>query len=321
MSTLTDRYLAATLRAVPAPRREEIATELRAAIADMVDDRTSGGQDPATAERDVLTELGHPERLAARYADRRLQLIGPAYYLVWQRLLRRLLTVIPGVVGVVVGVAQATVGDNPGGAIGSGITAAFQTAVQIAFWVTLSFAILERTNASLDLPEWNVDQLPEAPAERDIRLPDTCASVAMTLLTLAFLPWQHFRSWARDTDGTRIPLLDPALWTSWLPVLAGLLVAAMALELVKYRTGRWTRPLVVANALLDLAFAVPMIWLLLGDRLLNPDLVARFSWLRDGDGLGLTSRVTVVVIVAVTVWDIADSTLKARRSAAVRADA
>ncbi|KWV29842.1 permease prefix domain 1-containing protein [Micromonospora rifamycinica] len=315
MNTLTDRYLAATLRAVPAPRREEIATELRTAIEDMIDDRVGGGQDGTTAEREVLTELGHPERLAARYADRRLQLIGPAHYLLWQQVLRRLLTTIPGTVGVLVGVVQATVADNPGGAIGSGIAAAFQTAVQIAFWVTLSFAILERTNTSLPLPGWHVDQLPEMPAERDIRLPDTCASVVTVLLTLAFLPWQHFRSWVRDTDGDRIPLLDPALWTSWLPVLAAVLLAGLVLEVVKYRTGRWTWPLVVVNALLDLAFTVPLIWLVLTDRLLNPDLVDRFGWLRDGDGLGVAGRVTVVVVAAVTLWDLVDSVLKARRSA------
>ncbi|WFE93708.1 permease prefix domain 1-containing protein [Micromonospora sp. WMMD987] len=316
MNTLTDRYLAATLRTVPAARREEIATELRTAIEDMIDDRVGGGQDGATAEREVLTELGHPERLAARYADRRLQLIGPTYYLTWQQVLRRLLITIPGIVGVIVGVVQATVADDPTGAIGAGISAAFQAAVQIAFWVTLSFAILERTNTSLPLPEWNVDQLPETPAERDIRLPDTCASVAMVLFTLAFLPWQHFRSWVRDTDGERIPLLDPALWTSWLPVLAAVLLAGLVLEVVKYRTGRWTWPLVVANALLDLAFTVPLIWLVLTDRLLNPELVDRFGWLRDGDGLGVTGRITVVVIAAITLWDLADSALKARRSAA-----
>ncbi|MFI9640692.1 permease prefix domain 1-containing protein [Micromonospora sp. NPDC051925] len=316
MSTLTDRYLAATLRAVPAPRREEIATELRAAIEDMIDDRTGGGQDDATAEREVLTELGHPERLAARYADRRLQLIGPTYYLVWQRVLRRLLTTIPGAVGVIVGVVQATLGDNPAGAIGSGISVAFQTAVQIAFWVTLSFAVLERTAAPPKLPEWSVDQLPEAPVERDVRLTDTCASVAMILLTLAFLPWQHFRSWARGTGGERIPLLDPALWTSWLPVLAAALLASLALEVVKYRTGRWTWPLVAVNALLDLAFAVPLVWLVLTDRLLNPDLVARFAWLRDGDGLHTVTRGTVVAVAAITLWDVVDSVVKTRRSGA-----
>ncbi|WP_200209983.1 permease prefix domain 1-containing protein [Micromonospora coerulea] len=313
MSSLTDRYLAATLRAVPAPRRAELASELRAAIEDMIDDRTGAGQDAEAAEREVLTDLGQPERLAARYADRRLQLIGPTYYLVWQRLLRLMLATVPGTVGVVVGVLEATVGDDPGRAVGVGISSAFQTAVQIAFWVTLGFAVLERTDTSLNLPEWSVDQLPEGPAERDVRLIDTCASVAMLLLTLAFLPWQHFQPWVSDTDGDRVPLLDPALWSSWLPVLAAVLVASLVLEVAKYRAGRWTWPLVAVNAALDLAFAVPVIVLLLTDRLLNRELVQRFEWLRMDGHLDTVARVTVVVVAAITVWDVADSIVKARR--------
>lgn len=143
MNTLTDRYLAATLRSVPAPRRDEIATELRASIDDMIEGRTSGGQDPTTAEREVLTELGNPDQLAARYADRRLQLIGPTYYLVWLRLLKLLLSFVPALVGTVVAIVDAA--DGKGfGAIGTGITTALQVAVQIAFWLTVTFAVIER---------------------------------------------------------------------------------------------------------------------------------------------------------------------------------
>ena len=105
MNTLTDRYLAATLRTVPTPRREEIASELRASIEDMIEDRAGSGQDATVAEREVLTELGNPDLLAARYADRRLQLIGPTYYLVWLRLLKLLLSLVPAIVGTVVSVS------------------------------------------------------------------------------------------------------------------------------------------------------------------------------------------------------------------------
>ena len=45
-------------------------------------------------------------------------------------------------------------------------------------------------------------------------------------------------------------MFDPALWSSWLPFLVAMLVANAGLEVVKYRTGRWTWPLVAINALL-----------------------------------------------------------------------
>ncbi|GAB3844123.1 permease prefix domain 1-containing protein [Micromonospora andamanensis] len=313
MTSLTDRYLAATLRSVPTRRREEIATELRASIADMVDGRTAEGVDHATAERAVLTELGNPAQLAARYTDRRLQLIGPEYYLAWQRLLIVLLSTIPAIVGVLMGVLQATVADNAAGAIGEGIVTAFNVAVQIAFWVTLVFAAMERLGTPLNLPEWTVDQLPDHPTERDVTLTDVCASIVFLGLFIAFLPWQHFQS-VVGPDGDRLPILDPALWTFWLPLLLVVLLASIVMEIAKYRARRWTWPLVAVNAVLSLAFAVPTIWLLLNDRLLNPEFVARFAWLRDG-GLDTVARISVVVIVAITLWDIAESVVKARRSA------
>ncbi|WBB69738.1 permease prefix domain 1-containing protein [Micromonospora sp. WMMD812] len=313
MTSLTDRYLAATLRSVPAARREEIATELRGSIEDMIDGRRAEGRDTETAEREVLTELGNPAQLAARYADRRLQLIGPTYYLAWERLMKLLLSFIPALVGVIVGLVEATDG-NAGDAIGTGIGAALQTTVQIGFWVTLVFAVLERTNASLDLPEWTVDQLPEDHTGRQITLVDVAASVGWLVLVIAYLPIQHFHSFVPDRDGDNLPILDPALWSFWLPFLIAVLVATVGLELAKYRAGRWTWPLVGVNAALDLAFAVPVIWLVSTDRLLNPDLVNRWEWLAREENLNNVATFVIVGTVLVVLWDIADSAVKAYRN-------
>ena len=84
MTTLTDRYLAATLRSVPgssAATRSPPSCAPRSRTWSRTG--SAAAQDAAAAEREVLTELGDPDKLAARYADRRLQLIGPTYYLVW----------------------------------------------------------------------------------------------------------------------------------------------------------------------------------------------------------------------------------------------
>ncbi|MEU8262163.1 permease prefix domain 1-containing protein [Micromonospora sp. NPDC048999] len=314
MSTLTDRYVAATLRAVPTQRRTEIADELRASIEDMIDGRIDGGEDRGAAEREVLTELGNPEQLAARYTDRRLQLIGPRYYLVWWRLLRLLLSFIPAIAGAAAGAVKATVDGDLGAGIGTGITTAFEVAVQLAFWVTVVFAVLERTNTPLNLPEWSVDQLPEAPKERQVTLVDTCASIAFLGCAIAFFAWQHFQPWVSG-DGSRLPMIDPALWGSWLPVLLAVLVASIGLEIAKYRARRWTWPLVAVKTVLDLAFAVPLAWLLLTDRLLNPELVQRFEWLREG-GAQDVARVTVVCTAVIVVWGFIDGAVKVRRHAA-----
>ena len=97
---------------------------------------------------------------------------------------------------------------------------------------------------------------------------------------------QHFRSFGSEpTDGENLPILDPALWSFWLPFLIAVLVAAIGLEIAKYRIGRWTWPLVAVNAVLDLAFAVPLVWLVSPTGCSTPSFVARFEWLGEGDNL------------------------------------
>ena len=314
MTTLTDRYVAATLRSVAAARREEIAAELRASIEDMIEGRTAGGQDPATAEREVLTELGNPAELAARYTDRRLQLIGPTYYLAWQRLLTQLLSFVPATVGTVVGVIAAVDEKTTGGAVGQGITTAMQVALHICFWVTLVFAFLERTNAAQHLPKWTVDQLPKERVDRQITLADTAGAIAWIGLVIAYLPLQRYRSFVTDTDGGNLPVFDPALWSFWLPFLIAMLVANAGLELAKYRVGRWTWPLAAANAVLTLAVAVPVVWLLQTDRLLNPDLVARFDWLQQGSNLDAVTALAAGGTILVVLWEIGYGVVKAYRN-------
>ncbi|MCX5121766.1 permease prefix domain 1-containing protein [Micromonospora sp. NBC_00362] len=315
MNTLTDRYLAATLRSVPSQRRDEIANELRASIEDMIDDRTGGGADPIVAEREVLTELGNPDVLAVRYADRRLQLIGPTYYLVWLRLLKLLLSFIPALVATIVTVVGVASGEGFG-AIGPGIVVALHVGVHIAFWLTLIFAIIERSQPTVDLPAWTVDQLPDVPANRDISLADTVASVVMLVVAIGYLPFQYYRSWVRGADGENIPILDPALWSFWLPALIVVLAARVVFEIVKYRIGRWNWALFGAKALLDLAFSVPLAWLALSDRLLNPVLADRLSWLADVDNRNIVGAVIAVGAAAVVVWDLIDTALKTRGQAA-----
>jgi hypothetical protein len=312
-TSLTDRYVSATLQTVPAERRDAVATELRGSIEHLIDGRTAGGQEPGTAEREVLGELGDPAQLAARYADRRLQLIGPTYYLAWARLLRVLLTVVPGPVGVLVGVLEAVDG-NAGGAVGAGIATALQVAVHITFWVTLAFALMERSGSGVDVPRWSVDRLPADRSGRQIGLADTAVAIGFLVLAIAYLPLQQVRSFVSRDGGGNVPVLDPALWSSWLPLLLALLVATVVLEVLKYRAGRWTWPLVTANAVLDVAFAGSLAWLLLTDRLFSPQLLERFGWLGREDNLATVATVTVVVAALIVVWDVIDSVVKAARS-------
>ncbi|MFT8395973.1 permease prefix domain 1-containing protein [Propionibacterium sp.] len=118
-ATLTNRYIAAVIRTIPQRQRNDVARELGASIADQVDARVAAGEETATAEREVLTDLGDPDALAAGYTDRPLQLIGPHYYLAWWRLLKVLWAIVPVCAAFGVALGMTLAGEPTGHIIGS----------------------------------------------------------------------------------------------------------------------------------------------------------------------------------------------------------
>ena len=65
MTALTDRYVWAVLRGVPAAQRADLEPEVRALVADAIEARTGepapSGASAEAAERAALTELGDPD--------------------------------------------------------------------------------------------------------------------------------------------------------------------------------------------------------------------------------------------------------------------
>ncbi|EFQ81968.1 hypothetical protein HMPREF0063_12875 [Aeromicrobium marinum DSM 15272] len=309
--TLPTRYVHAVTRAVPEDRRADVAAELGGSIADMVDDRVDQGQSRAAAERAVLTELGDPARLAATYTDRTLHLIGPTYYLVWWRLMLTLLAWVPATVGVVVAViAGADASADAGDVISAFFGAFFQVGFQIAFWVTLGFALLDRFGGPDGLPGWTVDDLPEVPADSDVSLTDAVAAVVFPLLVVGALAWQQFLSPIGGDE--RIAVIDPDLWSSWLPLVVVLLLAESALMVAVYRNRRWTMGFAGINAVVAGAFAAVVVWLTTREELFNPAFVGELDWL--GENLDLVSNVVVLVTVATMLADVATGYWRAFRS-------
>ena len=311
-TTLTDRYVHATTRWMPEARRDDIARELRASIDDMVTGRVEAGEPEVDAEREVLTDLGDPAALAAQYGNQPLHLIGPRCFLLWRRLTFLGLIWIPATIGVIAALAELASNDNPASVIGHGILVAIQTAVHVVFWSTLAFAILERVDVDAKLPGWSVDRLPEVPQKQQIGLAEMISGVFVTGLVIAVLVLQHFRSWVEGPGGDDVPVLDPDLWSFWLPLLIAVLVVSMAFEVVKYRIGSFTWPVVAGTAVISLGWVVPFVYLAANDMLLGREFVAALDITPstlDTINLGI-----VVVGVAVEVGTVIDAVVKNRKA-------
>ncbi|SFI24451.1 hypothetical protein SAMN05216275_102131 [Streptosporangium canum] len=303
-STLTDRYVDAILRHLPGRQRPGIEKELRASIADAVDDRLEAGSGPAEAELAALTELGDPARLAAGYADRPLQLIGPALYLDYTRLLATLLTTIVPAVAAVVGLVRGLQGATAPRLIGDPLGAALTAGAHIVLWTTLLFAIIERTAAPRRTPArpWTPAALPEPPSRR-ARYGELITQTVLLVLFTTLVLLSPAVSTETDAAGDPIGVLSPWLWETGIVYLfIALVIASLGFSFAKYYA-RWSVPLAVTGSLVLIACAVTLIWLAVNDRVLNPAFVEAAGWPQSvpqwiGTGLVVTSVGTLVHTVA-----------------------
>ncbi|MFJ8855477.1 HAAS signaling domain-containing protein [Streptomyces sp. NPDC102437] len=298
--TLTDRYVVEVVRRIPADQRDDVADELRATIADAVEARDPAG--PETVEREVLTEMGDPIRLAARYADRPLALIGAGLYPTYTRLLTVLLSTVLPAVTILGAVLDVLDGRGIGEVIGGAVEAVLVVGAQMLAWLTVVFALIERSGKRPGAigRTWTPDDLPDhvAPKKRD---PAVYARVAWHALLIALIVWQHTARPYRTDGGTHLDVLAPDLWSGWIwPILAGLagLVTLDVIRSVRVRTPSLAVWSVVAEA----AFALPLVWVLYQQKLFNPVFLA------DVNGGWQTPQsfytVTAVVVLAVSAGEV-----------------
>ena len=311
--TLLDRYIDAAMRTVPEKQRGDVATELRTSIADQIDGRVEAGEPHDVAERAVLTELGDPDALAAGYTDRPLWLVGPRYYLEWWRLLKVLWAIVPVCAAFGVALGQTLAGAGFGAIVGSVVSVVIAVIVHVGFWVTLVFVILERTgHETMDPSPWTPEKLPE-PKASGATFADMVVGLVFLALGVGAVLWDHFVGWPVG-DGRTMSLLDPALWPWWITGLFVVMALAAVLAVAVHAAGRWTAGLAVVNAVLNVAVAVPTLWLLWQGRLLNP---AFFPAVATEDGGEVTVILNILVgfaVAGVAIWSSIDAFLKAHRA-------
>ena len=313
MTDLAERYVRAVLAAVPASQRKELEREIRALVADAIEAKTTEtGSAGAEAERAALTDLGDPALLAGRYSGRTAYLIGPSLLPEWRRILSLLLPILVPVIGAVVLTANLLGGSTAGEAIVAAGSSAFNVAVQTLFWLTLVFAIIERTTGSGTLAKraWDPDELPALDDSGRMSIAEVVTTMAVNVVVLVGLLWVQLRS-PIVVEGEAVPLFDPAIWSFWLPWFIVVTLLEIALTIAVYVHGRWTFPAAVGNALLGAAFAIPAVYLLANGLLLNPVIVDAITD-AGGTWLEVTTTITAVVIVGIVVWDAIDCFRKVR---------
>ncbi|MFD0597536.1 hypothetical protein ACFQZ4_38945 [Catellatospora coxensis] len=187
---------------------------------------------------------------------------------------------------------------------GDALSAAFTTAVHIVCWTTLAFAALDR------LPRlrpgtarpWSVDALPERPSRR-ARYAELATLTVVTVLFCTFVLLTPVVSTEVDVQGEPIGLLSPWLWeTGVVYAFLGAGVAGLGTAFARHYA-RWSVPLALASALVEVAAPLTLIWLVTADRVLNPAFVAAAGWGPDTTrwiGIGLIAMSSITLLQTVT---------------------
>lgn len=310
MNTLVERYMAAVLDRVPERSRTDVGVEVRGAIAEMVDQRATNGELEETAVRSALNELGDPGRLAAADRDTPGHLIGPGWYPVYIEVLKRVFGVAVAVTVVIsLIVALALEDGDIGDAITGALEGGFNVAIQVLLWVTLGFAIAERTSIpapSVASSAWTVDDLPADRGTRQITRGDALPSIVALVVFGALAVVQHVRGVGPFSGGnaddsyTDLPLIHPDLGAGWLAGFLALIALSIITAIAGWRIGYWTRlmtTLTVGGAALWIAYVAALAF---SEPVFNPELTTRIDeghpdrWVAGGP-----ANMIVLILIAV----------------------
>lgn len=152
---LIKKYIHEVTRRLAENLREDISLELESTILDMLPDDFTDDD-----VYKVLNELGDPTVIAAGYRDRPMHLIGPKFYDIYISLLKLVMPIVAIVVFIthLIETIYTNNGSEADGVLiltlfGETVGVIIWAAMQTFFWITLVFAILERTiEPTLNVP-------------------------------------------------------------------------------------------------------------------------------------------------------------------------
>lgn len=292
---LIEVYIHEVTRRVPEKGRADIALELRSTIEDMLPDNYSEKD-----IKEVLGKLGNPATLASGYRDQPMHLIGPRYFDVYVSLLKMIVP-IAAVISLIAMIAEYFIGYSGDEAIlnvvlnimGVGIGSIIEVGIQVFFWLTLIFAIIERTDKGKDqqpltasLKKWTPDDLKNVsfiPKEKAIKKFEVFGSLMWTAIwaTLYFYANQLVGVYESGGAGLEfvIPALNQDILLRYWPFVLVIIALEIGLALYKLIKGQWTKKMVIFNTVLELSGTVVCIVIVSNPNLMNQEFISYMSTL------------------------------------------
>jgi hypothetical protein len=260
---LIEMYIQEVTQRLPEKSRGDIALELRSTIEDMlpVDYREEDVMS-------VLEKLGSPALLANGYRDQPMYLIGPRYFDVYISLLKMILP-IAGVIALISMVASYVFNYSGNEAIINmvisiivkGIGTLLDVGLQVFFWLTLIFAILERTDKRKDteplsasLNKWTPDDLKHItyiPKKKSITKIEVFGSFLWTAIWTTVYFYANQLAGIYENNGDQLefvaPVFNQEVLLSYWPMVLIAIGFKVALAIYKLIKGQWINQIAIFN--------------------------------------------------------------------------
>jgi hypothetical protein len=290
---LIEVYIQEVTRRLPEKSRADIALELQSTIGDMLPDDYNEED-----VKDVLGKLGSPAALAAGYSDQPMHLIGPRYFDVYVSLLKMILPIAAAVALISVAAEfifdfnrDDTIINAVLGFMGYGIWRLIEVAVQVFFWLTIVFAVIERMDKgkeqhplSPSLKPWTPEDLKSItyiPKKKAISKIEVFGSLMWTAIwaTLYFYADRLMGVYRGGGEGLefQIAAVSQEVLLGYWPIVVVIIALEVGLALYKLIIGQWTKRMAIFNTILELFATIVFIFILLNPNLLQPEFTAYMS--------------------------------------------
>ncbi|CAM4024199.1 hypothetical protein [Lederbergia lenta] len=292
---LIEVYIQEVTGRLPEKNRDDIALELRSIIEDMLPDDYN--------EEDVnviLEKLGNPAALASGYRDQPMHLIGPRYFDVYASLLKMILP-IAATISLISVIAEYFIGYPAEETvinvfldiIGFGIWKIIEVGIHTFFWLTLVFAIIERTDKGKDqqplstsLKKWTPEDLkniPYIPKKKAITKLEVFGYLMWTAIwaTLYFYANHLVGIYEGGGDGLEfvIPALNQDVLLHYWPIVLIIIAIEIGLSLYKLIKRQWTKKMAIFTTALELIATVVFIVIFSNPNLMNQEFITYMSGL------------------------------------------
>lgn len=324
---LIEVYIQEVTRRLPEIMREDIAMELRSNIEDMLPDDYS--------KEDVkqeLEKLGNPSVLAAQYKDRPMHLIGPKFYDSYITIMKLVLPIVAIVVFAIFVIENIVSNMGTGISLpmiivtlfGEAIWVLLGAAIQVFFWVTIVFVILERTiEPSVHVPltlsgkKWtphDLENIPNIPLKKAIGKGEVFFSFFWTVIwAVLYFNATNLIGIYQTSEAVGLkmsmPIFDEKTLMSYWGIVVVLIILEILRTVYKAIVRQWTYKLAISNAVVHLVSFVVLIIIASNAHLFNPDFAPYMADLIDSP-LGVvdttTHRIIWIVVTSVIVTGLID---------------